>query len=213
MVGKPLANHISPVDRDRFRSYIAFLSNTSDVQHWPLGVAPRHQDCNVPVLLSASAIRNVENNVTGLRWIMRDVTILQKIEEERAARIQDANERGRLATMLNDISDPLFVVSGSWTVVIANTRCLESWGIDGNEALGTSLWELFPGLPKSEVGQRLQEIAGESTPSRFQGASFTDPGKWVGDACASCAEWPSCLFPRYYRAPCAGRASRDHACA
>lgn len=179
VVGKPLANYIPPVDRDRFRGYIETLLETSETHHWPLDMKPRHQESLVPVLLSASAIRNAENTVVGLRWIMRDAAIPQKIDEERAARAQADQERSQLAKMLNDISDPLFVVSEYWTVTIANKRCLEAWEMDGGEALGASLWELFPNLPKSEVGRRLQESAAEQTQMHFQGASFANPNQWV----------------------------------
>jgi PAS domain S-box-containing protein len=78
LIGKSLATFITQSDRPAFRRQLAHLNH---VQDWEVVLQPRH-DTPLPVLISVTSIQDAQSQITGLRWLLRDIRQRKQMEQE-----------------------------------------------------------------------------------------------------------------------------------
>lgn len=83
-------------------------------------------------------------------------TLLMKEEHELRKRAEEAEQRYR--TMLDSISEGFVFIDRDWKVRYANERWAEYAAMPLQNAIGRSLWELFPGLAKSDFGTAYKQV-------------------------------------------------------
>jgi diguanylate cyclase (GGDEF)-like protein/PAS domain S-box-containing protein len=79
LIGKPLMTFVDAEDRPDLRALINTFGSASHVADWSLRVVPRNGD-PITISASASAARDGRNELVGIRWIFRDVTVRERSE-------------------------------------------------------------------------------------------------------------------------------------
>lgn len=78
LLGKPLVVFIASCDRPDFRLQ---LTQLNFAQNWEIYVKPRN-DKPFPVLIAVTTIKNLQNEVVGLRWLLRDIRPRKELEQQ-----------------------------------------------------------------------------------------------------------------------------------
>jgi PAS domain S-box-containing protein len=81
LLGKSLAIFVAEEDHKAFRTQIARMNGVERLQDWEVRLRPRE---NPPFLaaVTVTAIRDENNKLTGLRWLIQDITERKRMEEE-----------------------------------------------------------------------------------------------------------------------------------
>jgi PAS domain S-box-containing protein len=77
LIGKPLVIFIAEADRQTFCNQ--HWSDEVAFRNWELSVQPEHHEV-LPVMIAASAVYNLKNQLIGWRWLIRDITDLKRAE-------------------------------------------------------------------------------------------------------------------------------------
>src|SRR5436190_2180563 len=81
LVGKPLANFVASDDRADLRALINAFASAGSVEEWSVRLVPR-DGTPISVSIAAAAARDMRNELVGIRWMVRDVTM--RVHNERA---------------------------------------------------------------------------------------------------------------------------------
>src|SRR5256885_7634643 len=79
LLGKPLMTFVDAEDRPDLRALINTFGSASQVADWSLRIVPRN-GTPIAISASASAARDGRNELVGIRWIFRDVTVRERSE-------------------------------------------------------------------------------------------------------------------------------------
>src|SRR5262249_52369113 len=85
----------------------------------------------LPVLVSATAVRDFEANLVGSRWVLYDLTERNRTEQ-------------RLQGVLQATPDAIVTVNQDGTIVLANTQVEKLFGYRHEELLGQKVEMLVP---------------------------------------------------------------------
>ncbi len=80
LIGKPLSVFIAEEDRPAFRALLAQLKGEQAVRDWEVRVKP-FQSSPFPSALSVTLARTLQEELVGLRWLLRDITRRKQAEE------------------------------------------------------------------------------------------------------------------------------------
>jgi len=80
LVGKPLVLYLAPEDHSVFYARLRQLPQGEGSDTWEAGVRQRG-GAPVPVSIVAAPVRDGRGNITGVRWLLRDVTEQAQIKE------------------------------------------------------------------------------------------------------------------------------------
>lgn len=70
--------------------------------------------------------------------------------------------------LLEQMSDAYYQVDSNWQIQFANQNTERYWGLNRDEILGKSLWDLFPNYRKIKGSQELDRAMREYVPVRFE---------------------------------------------
>ena len=107
-------------------------------------------------LVKPFAARELLARVNAHVSMYRLRTLLMKEEHELRTRAEETEQRYR--TMLESISEGFVFIDRDWKVRYANERWSEYAAIPLHNAIGHSLWELFPELSKSDFGKVYKQV-------------------------------------------------------
>ena len=79
LIGKPLTVFVAQKERKPFLDQLKQLSKWGSLQDWEMCLQPREGD-PLPVSISLSAITNAQDELTGWRWLIRDIAERKKLE-------------------------------------------------------------------------------------------------------------------------------------
>jgi PAS domain S-box-containing protein len=84
VVGKPLAAFVAPGEQPDFQTRLARLRSAggSGVQEWEQRLRPRRRQQELVAAIRAAPIRDAGGRLTGIRWMLRDVTEHRQTEDE-----------------------------------------------------------------------------------------------------------------------------------
>ncbi len=81
LVGKPLANFVCEADRKEFRRQLNHLPEIGQLRDWDFCLQPRNGE-RLPVAATVAVTSDDIDGVSGLRWMLRDMTQRRQAEEE-----------------------------------------------------------------------------------------------------------------------------------
>jgi PAS domain S-box-containing protein len=113
LLGKPLAVFIGPEERRSFRVRVYRARANGAEEAWPASLIPRGGDA-LRVLLAASPLLDARGTVTGIRWLVRDVS------DRRAALVWDRTPAAILRSAIDALSAHIAVVNADGTIVTVN---------------------------------------------------------------------------------------------
>jgi len=95
VLGKPLAAFVASEAQPRFQARLARLRGGAGdaVQEWEQAMRPRRYDRALTVVIRAAPVRDAGGVVTGLRWMMRDVTAHNRQADDMRALEAEAERR------------------------------------------------------------------------------------------------------------------------
>ncbi|MBD2012974.1 response regulator [Microcoleus sp. FACHB-53] len=92
LVGKPLSVFIAQPERQRFYALLIQLAQVDRVQEWEVTLQPR-QDKVMKAALTVTPVREPGGKVSALRWLLRDITERQRMEEQQRLLIREQAAR------------------------------------------------------------------------------------------------------------------------
>ena len=113
LLGKPLAVFIDPDDRRSFRVRVYRARAEGAEEAWAASLLPRGGDL-LRVLLAASPLLDARGAVTGIRWLIRDVS------NRRAALVWDRTPAAILRSAIDALSAHIAVVNADGTIITVN---------------------------------------------------------------------------------------------
>jgi PAS domain S-box-containing protein len=113
LLGKPLAVFIDPEERRAFRVRVYRARENRAEEAWRASLTPRGADA-LRVLLAASPLLDARGTVTGIRWLVRDVS------NQRAALVWDRTPAAILRSAIDALSAHIAVVNADGTIVTVN---------------------------------------------------------------------------------------------
>jgi PAS domain S-box-containing protein len=88
LAGLPLAVFVAPEMRPAFRTQLAWLQNGAEVREWFIRVQPRRCP-SVPGVCQVRPAGDVDGQLTGFRWLLRDVLAQQQAQETIEQRVRE----------------------------------------------------------------------------------------------------------------------------
>lgn len=100
LMGTALDAHVRATERDLFRSHISNLDHSKNFDQWET-IFVHDSKKERKVSLAVSVISDYQHNVTGLRWLVRDITQHQEIKEQlrrNTGRLSEAQQIGHVGS-------------------------------------------------------------------------------------------------------------------
>jgi len=122
LVGKPLAVFISPAERLNFRTQLQILGRRQGYSWEELNLISRQGD-TFPAAVKVTVIRDSHQKATGLRWLIRDITVSKQAQQS----LQESEERFR--QIAENVSGVFFMLSPNIGEVLYVSPAYEQiWG-------------------------------------------------------------------------------------
>jgi PAS domain S-box-containing protein len=88
--------------------------------------------------------------------------------QEQALRVEAQAARDSLDNVLARIADQFLALDRDWRYTYVNDRVIEVTGIDRENLLGRSIWELFPDIAGSQFDVEVRRAVAEQIPVQFE---------------------------------------------
>lgn len=122
IIGKPLQVFFNKSCLDIFRTNVEYLRQGKDIQSFEAYIVPRDGK-PLPVAISVNPIRNPDGSLTGLRWMLHDMTETKMKEAELRSAKEAAEEAAKvkaafMANMSHEIRTPLNAIIGMTSLLL-----------------------------------------------------------------------------------------------
>lgn len=136
----------------------------------------RKDGSRFPVLLSVTALRDAEGNVTGFLGIGSDISdrkraekeLARLLEREQAARADAEAARSRVTNILESIGDAFFTLDKEWRFTYINRQAELSLQRKREELLGKNVWDEFPEAVGSAFDREYHKAVSERVDVEFE---------------------------------------------
>ena len=148
LVGKPLVVFVAEKDRKAFHIQLTRLTESQRLEDWEVYLQPR-EGKPFPAAITTSIIRNPEDKLVGLRWLIRDIT--ERKEAEEALKASETRYRRLFESAKDGI---LLLDADTGQITDVNPYLIKMLGYSHNEFLGKKLWEigLFKHIAENQAG-------------------------------------------------------------
>jgi len=153
--GKPLAVFVQKSDRREFRRRLLLLATGTPGRHEELEVRMASRGSEAfPAVVRVTQARGFNGELAGLRWLLRDVSVSKKIENELHKR-QELNQ-----ALLDALPHPALLLDRGKIVLAANRAARQAGAV-----IGKHCWQSFGhNLYLPEEDRRYLETHGQAPP-------------------------------------------------
>ena len=146
LVGKPLVVFVADKDRTPFQVQLTRLTGLQRFEDWEVYLQPRE---GKPFPAAITIMRDPEDKLIGLRWLIRDIT--QRKEAEEALKASETRYRRLFESAKDGI---LLLDADTGQITDVNPYLIKMLGYSHNEFLGKKLWEigLFRHIAENQAG-------------------------------------------------------------
>jgi PAS domain S-box-containing protein len=141
LAGKPLILYVSREQRDRFHRYLDRLLAGQDAGgravEWEMRIQPRRGPA-FPAALTVASVRDGKGKLTGLRWLIHDITA-SKRAEERERLLADVRQQRRLAEDTNRLLQALIETMPTGAIIADADGNLLQTNAAGRSILGATV--------------------------------------------------------------------------
>jgi PAS domain S-box-containing protein len=136
---------------DRVRRLFQQFVQTGKIRNEELQMQ-RSDGTTIDVLVNVTAVRDAQGQILYSRSSCRDITALKIAERDRLAAQQReqfalrdlANERDRVAQVLDRVSDAFVAMDSNWCYTYVNEQAGKLFGRLPANLIGKNIWEEFP---------------------------------------------------------------------
>ncbi len=93
-----------------------------------------------------------------IRYAVRQKQIEQKLEDSLQERMH----------LLESIQDSFFSINRDWVITFMNNKAAQSGNVKPETIIGRNLWEVFPELENSVIGQKYKDVMHNRVPAQFE---------------------------------------------
>jgi PAS domain S-box-containing protein len=154
LVGKPLPFLLAAEDRKPAYNLLSSLTRNEEITHeWEARVQPP-RGVPVPVVITMTVLPTAEGRPAGLRWLIRDMTLSQRV-------VDDLRAQKAFADGLIDMAQAAVVVFGGRGHILRVNAYLEALsGHPREEFLGEGGWQLLvAGADRAALDEFLLALA------------------------------------------------------
>ncbi len=174
LLGKPLATFVDADDRGDLRALINAFGSATEVADWSTRLVPRDGE-PITVSFAATAARDARNELVGIRWMVRDVTVRERSERALLA-LAD-----RRQAILDATADGICRLDRDGSIDFANPAAARLLGRSEEELRGRQLIDVFvEGQTDAEATAdsrvRLERAFGALRPGEGQW-DYTEPSR------------------------------------
>ena len=155
--GLPLDAHLHPESIPAFRSAVAALGRGEELPAQEF-LLVRADGSTVPAAAAVSASYGLGSRVTEFQWVFRDISREKQFEEA----LRESEDRYRELT--ENVSDAFLALDRDGRVISWNRAAARLSGRPVEEAVGKSIYDLFPELRNDEVAGFFQEVVTTGRP-------------------------------------------------
>ncbi len=125
LVGKPLLVFVANADHRAFHTYLTRLQAGAQLRAWTIQFQPRDGE-SFPAMVEMSAIYDDRGDLTGWRWLIRDITALKQAEAILLKELASEKELGELKshfieTVSHEFRTPM-------AIILMSAELLERYG-------------------------------------------------------------------------------------
>lgn len=98
---------------------------------------------------------------------------------------EDIQEESQLSSLnlcqsaLQDMAEPFCLLDSQWRYIFANKRWLKTVQMESNPPTGKNMWDVFPHLKQTVVGEELHRAMRDRVQVRFEFYSAAAGGRWI----------------------------------
>jgi PAS domain S-box-containing protein len=146
LVGKPLVVFVTEENRKAFHIQLTRLTESQRLEDWEVYLQPRE---GKPFPAAITIMRDPEDKLIGLRWLIRDIT--QRKETEEALKASESRYRRLFESAKDGI---LLLDADTGQITDVNPYLIKMLGYSHSEFLGKKLWEigLFKHIAENQAG-------------------------------------------------------------
>jgi PAS domain S-box-containing protein len=171
LVGKPLVVFVQDQDRKTFVTLLTHLEagKPAQGQEWELYMQPRDR-APFPAALTVAPVHDTDGELTGLRWLLRDITSSKRAQEREQLLRQVADDRERIAglvqvlhrerdtlqTIMENTRTHLAYLDPDFNFVRVNSMYAIGSGHNKEELIGRNHFDLFPNAENQAIFERVR---------------------------------------------------------
>ena len=148
LVGRPVTAYLPEEDREAVRLWIAELRAGHEVREWQVRLQASAGD-TVPAELDGVPIHDVDGELAGLQWCLRDIT--QQARTEEALRESESTYR----LLVENLHDGIWRIDKDGYTTFVNPRMAEMLGYSVDEMLGAHVLSFVEEQDLAEAQARL----------------------------------------------------------
>ena len=159
-----------PEDQPRIRALFSACAEQGTPYDAELRIVDAEGRCRW-VRSVGEPVRAADGRILAVQGAFQDISA-QKSAEQEAERVQ-----GRLAAMLESITDAFVAMDSEWRYTFANAEAGRLLEASPEELLGTVIWERYPELEDTRIGQALR-LAMATRASQSVEEHYQPLGRW-----------------------------------
>ncbi|MBI5118346.1 PAS domain S-box protein [Candidatus Poribacteria bacterium] len=170
LIGKPLVLFLAKGERKSFLARLSRHAQVDRVENWEVRMQPR-RGAVFYAAITATAIGDQQGVLTGVRWLIRDISKRKKAEDEAK------QARAYAESIVETVREPLLVLNADLRVVSANRAFYKTFRVSEEETINRLVSDLGSGqwnIPK------LQELLKDILSNRTHFEDFEVENTFTG---------------------------------
>jgi len=187
LIGRPLVAYVASTDRKAFHLCLSRLHEewrqSQATAEWEVELRSRARG-SFPAVLTVAPVCDDEEQLAGLRWLLRDVSASKRAAQEREKLLtqvqQDREairglaadlerERDILHTLMENTAAQVAYLDLEFNFVQVNSAYVQGCGHSREELIGRNHFDLFPNVENQAIFERVRD---SGQPVKFRAKPF-----------------------------------------